>query len=131
MIEIYQRAGKEVDHAVPRSRVRVARMIYVTDSVDQAKRDLRNSDLGAAKVTGRLNQYIPQCGTRDDLTMEYMIDRGSFFCGDPDTVYDKIKTFYDAVGGFGVLLSLTGKDGETTINANAPCVFSCPRSPRV
>lgn len=110
MIEIYQRAGAEARRDAPRSRVRVARMVYVTDSVKEAKRDLRDIDLGAAKVTGRLNQYIPAGGTRDDLTMEYMIDRGAFFCGDADTVYDRIKNLYDEIGGFGVLLLLAGKD---------------------
>ena len=113
MIEIYQRAGAEAGRSTPRSRVRVSRMVYVTDSVAQAKRELGAVDLGAAKVTGRLNQYIPEGGTRDDLTMEYMIDRGAFFCGDPDTVYKQIKDFYDEVGGFGILLLLAGKDWGT------------------
>ena len=49
MIEIYQRAGAEAHRPTPLSRVRVARMVYVTDSVQQAKRDLRDVDLGAAK----------------------------------------------------------------------------------
>jgi alkanesulfonate monooxygenase SsuD/methylene tetrahydromethanopterin reductase-like flavin-dependent oxidoreductase (luciferase family) len=88
-------------------------MVYVADSVEEAKRDLRDIDLGAAKVTGRLNHYIPVGGTRDDLTMEYMIDRGVFFCGDPATVYDRIKSLYDEIGGFGVLLLLAGKDWGT------------------
>jgi alkanesulfonate monooxygenase SsuD/methylene tetrahydromethanopterin reductase-like flavin-dependent oxidoreductase (luciferase family) len=110
MIEIYQRIGAEAGRVAPRGRVRVARMVYVTDSVEQAKRDLRGVELGAAKVTGRLNHYIPEGGARDDLSMNYMIDRGVFFCGDPDTVYDGIKNFYDEVGGFGVLLLLAGKD---------------------
>jgi alkanesulfonate monooxygenase SsuD/methylene tetrahydromethanopterin reductase-like flavin-dependent oxidoreductase (luciferase family) len=113
MIEIYQRAGSEARRAAPRSRVRVSRMVYVTDSVAQAKRELGAVDLGAAKVTGRLNQYIPEGGTRDDLTMEYMIDRGAFFCGAPDTVYKQIEDFYHEVGGFGVLLLLAGKDWGT------------------
>ena len=47
-----------------------------------------------------------QIATRDDLTM---IDRGAFFCGDPDTVYNRIKEIYDEIGGFGVLLLLAGK----------------------
>lgn len=110
MIEIYQRAGEEAKRPTPRSRVRVARMIYVTDSLAQAKRDLSGIDLGAAKVTRRLDQYIPTGGVRDDLTMDYMIDRGAFFCGDPDTVYNQIKELYDETGGFGVLLLLAGKD---------------------
>jgi alkanesulfonate monooxygenase SsuD/methylene tetrahydromethanopterin reductase-like flavin-dependent oxidoreductase (luciferase family) len=110
MIEIYQRAGAEAHRLAPRSRVRVARMIYVTDSVAQAKRDLTGIDLGAAKVTRRLDHYIPAAGTRDDLTMDYMIDRGAFLCGDPDTVYSRIKELYEEIGGFGVLLLLAGKD---------------------
>ena len=113
MIEIYQRAGADARREAPRSRVRIARMVYVTDSVKEAKRDLRDIDPGAAKVTGRLNQYIPAGGTGDDLTMEYMIDRGAFFCGDSDTVYDSIKNLYDEIGGFGVLLLLAGKDWGT------------------
>jgi alkanesulfonate monooxygenase SsuD/methylene tetrahydromethanopterin reductase-like flavin-dependent oxidoreductase (luciferase family) len=113
MIEIYQRAGAEAQRPAPRSRVRIARTVYVTDSVAQAKRDLGAIDLGAAKVTGRLNHYIPAGGTRDDLTMEYMIDQGAFFCGDPDTVYRQVKDLYDEIGGFGVLLLLAGKDWGT------------------
>jgi alkanesulfonate monooxygenase SsuD/methylene tetrahydromethanopterin reductase-like flavin-dependent oxidoreductase (luciferase family) len=42
--------------------------------------------------------------------MEYLIDQGLFFCGDPDTVYEQIKALYDEVGGFGVLLQTCGKD---------------------
>jgi alkanesulfonate monooxygenase SsuD/methylene tetrahydromethanopterin reductase-like flavin-dependent oxidoreductase (luciferase family) len=113
MIEIYQRAGAEAHRPAPLSRVRVARMVYVTNSVEQAKHDLRDVDLGAAKVTGRLNHYIPAGGTGDDLTMEYMIDQGAFFCGDPDTVYHGIKDLYAEIGGFGVLLLLAGKDWGT------------------
>lgn len=113
MIDIYQRAGAEAHRSAPRSRVRIARMVYLTDSVQQAKTDLRDVDLGAAKVTGRLNHYIPAGGTQDDLTMEYMIDHGAFFCGDPDTVYNQIKSLYDEIGGFGVLLLLAGKDWGT------------------
>ncbi len=113
MIEIYQRAGTEARRPAPRSRVRISRMVYVTESVAQAKRDLGAIDLGAAKVTGRLNHYIPTGGTSEELTMEYMIDRGAFFCGDPDTVYKQIKGLYDEIGGFGVLLLLAGKDWGT------------------
>jgi alkanesulfonate monooxygenase SsuD/methylene tetrahydromethanopterin reductase-like flavin-dependent oxidoreductase (luciferase family) len=110
MVESYQRAGDEARRAAPRSRVRVARMIYVTDSVSQAKHDLSAVDLGAAKVTRRLDHYIPSGATREDLTMNYMIDRGAFFCGDPNTVYNQIKELYDEIGGFGVLLLVAGKD---------------------
>jgi alkanesulfonate monooxygenase SsuD/methylene tetrahydromethanopterin reductase-like flavin-dependent oxidoreductase (luciferase family) len=113
MIAIYQRAGDDAQRPAPRSRVRIARVVYVADSVRQAKRELRGAHLGGALVGGRLDQYIPPGGTRSDLTMDLLIDQGVFFCGDPDTVYDQIKAFYDAVGGFGVLMLVVGKDWGT------------------
>jgi hypothetical protein len=64
-------------------------------------------------VGGRLDQYIPEGGSRADLTMEYLIDSGVFYCGDPETVYNGIKSYYDAVGGFGVLMLVVGKDWGT------------------
>lgn len=66
-----------------------------------------------ALTGGRLDYYLPPGGTRADLSMEYLIDQGVFICGDPDTVYDRIKRFYDAVGGFGVLMLVVGKDWGT------------------
>ncbi|MGZ9129856.1 MAG: LLM class flavin-dependent oxidoreductase [Candidatus Binatia bacterium] len=54
--------------------------------------------------------YFHPLQVATDLTMEYMIDRGAFFCGDADTVYHRIKNLYDEIGGFGVLLLLAGKD---------------------
>jgi alkanesulfonate monooxygenase SsuD/methylene tetrahydromethanopterin reductase-like flavin-dependent oxidoreductase (luciferase family) len=111
MIDTYLRAPSQT--VMPnRSRVRVARFVYVTDSVEQARRDLRENDLGSAKA-GRLDEYIPAGGTRDDLTMERLIDQGAFFCGDPDTVVGQVRHFYDEIGGFGVMLLVCGKDWAT------------------
>jgi len=95
-----------------RSRVRVSRMIYVANSAKQARTELRDCDIGAAKFN-RLNEYIPEGGTRDDLTMEHMMDEGVLFCGDPDTVTNMIRRFYDELGGFGTLLLVCGKDWGT------------------
>lgn len=132
MIEIFQRVGAETGRPSARSRIRIARMVYVTDSVAQAKHDLGGIDLGAAKVTGRLNHYIPAGGTREDLTMEYMIDNGFFFCGDPDTVYNKIRSFYDEIGGFGVLLLLAGKDwGDREQRERSMRLFMSEVAPRL
>lgn len=55
MIEIYQHVGEETRRAAPRSRVRVARIVYVTDSIEEAKRDLRDIDLGT-----RTNRRVRQ-----------------------------------------------------------------------
>jgi alkanesulfonate monooxygenase SsuD/methylene tetrahydromethanopterin reductase-like flavin-dependent oxidoreductase (luciferase family) len=95
-----------------RSRARVARFVYVADSVDQARRDLHECDVGAAKL-GRLDQYIPVGGTRADLTMERLMDQEVFCIGDPDSVTQQIRRLYHETGGFGVLLLVCGKEWGT------------------
>ena len=95
-----------------RSKVRVARFVYVTDSKEQARRELRDLDLGSS-VNGRLDEYIPEGGTRSDLTMERMIDEGAFFVGSPDDVVRQVRAFHGELGGFGTLLLVCGKDWGT------------------
>ncbi len=111
MIGIYLRTPHRRGTAPAREKVRVARVVYVTDSVAAAKRELHGADLGGALV--RMDHFIPPGGTRDDLTFEHLIDSGVFFCGDAETVYRRIKGFYDEVGGFGTLLLVMGKDWGT------------------
>jgi hypothetical protein len=60
-----------------------------------------------------MQHLLPPGGSNADLTFEKMIDRGIFYCGDPDTVYEGIKSAYDEVGGFGTLLLIVGKDWAT------------------
>jgi len=110
MVEIY--LGTEGPAARPPTRgaIRISRFVYVADSLAQAKRDLAAFEIGMPARQGRLDMFIPDGGTRDDLTMELMIDLGMFFCGDPDSVYDQVKALYDEVGGFGVFLLTCGKD---------------------
>jgi alkanesulfonate monooxygenase SsuD/methylene tetrahydromethanopterin reductase-like flavin-dependent oxidoreductase (luciferase family) len=111
MIDTYLKTPNKRGAAPTRSRVRVGRVVYVADSVAQAKRDLHGSDLSHAY--GRMQHLIPPGGSNADLTFENMIDRGIFICGDPDTVYQGIKDLYDEVGGFGTLLLIAGKDWGT------------------
>lgn len=111
MIDTYLQSEHKRGPAPARSRVRVGRVVYVTDSVAQAKRELRGGDL--AHALGRMQHLIPAGGSASDLTFEKLIDNGFFICGDPDTVYEGIKNVYDEVGGFGTLLLITGKDWGT------------------
>jgi alkanesulfonate monooxygenase SsuD/methylene tetrahydromethanopterin reductase-like flavin-dependent oxidoreductase (luciferase family) len=111
MIDTYLQSEHKRGAAPARNRVRVGRVIYVADSVAQAKRDLQDADL--AHAYGRMQHLVPPGGSNADLTFETMIDQGFFICGDPNTVYDGIKNLYDEVGGFGMLLLITGKDWGT------------------
>lgn len=109
MIDLYLRA----DPKASRERVRIARVVYVCDSVKQAKRELHGSDLEGALSAGRLDAYLKEGDTRADLSMEYLMDHGGAFCGDPDTVYEGIRRLYEELGGFGTLMLTTGKDWGT------------------
>ena len=111
LIDAYLQSPHRRGARPARSRVRIGRVVYVADSVAQAKQDLRNADLSHAY--GRMQHLLPPGGCNANLTFENFIDSGFFMCGDPDTVYRHIKRFYDDVGGFGMLLLITGKDWAT------------------
>ena len=110
MIQAYLRGTNTRGVPPSRDRVRVSRVVYVADSLAQARRELHGADFAGAVIGGRMDHFIPKGGSRADLTMEYFIDREIFFCGDPERVTRQIRDFYAEVGGFGVLLLVAGKD---------------------
>jgi alkanesulfonate monooxygenase SsuD/methylene tetrahydromethanopterin reductase-like flavin-dependent oxidoreductase (luciferase family) len=110
MISTYLAATNPAARAPSRAAVRVARFIHVSDSVESAKRELAHADLIPVVSTGRLDGQIPAGGSRSDLTIDSLIDRGVFICGDPDHVHAQLTEFYREVGGFGTLLVVGGKD---------------------
>jgi alkanesulfonate monooxygenase SsuD/methylene tetrahydromethanopterin reductase-like flavin-dependent oxidoreductase (luciferase family) len=112
MLDTYME-GENDDIPVRRSRARVARVVYVAETDEQAYKDMENVDLGIPLSGGRLDQYIPEGGTRDDVTMVNLMKSGDFFGGSPDTVYEGLKNFYDEVGGFGTLLIVAGRNWGT------------------
>jgi alkanesulfonate monooxygenase SsuD/methylene tetrahydromethanopterin reductase-like flavin-dependent oxidoreductase (luciferase family) len=112
MLSIYMNSEHKRGPAPARSRARVGRVVYVCDSVAEAKRDLRDAELRHAY--SRMPHMVPQgANPADFISFERLIDSGFFFCGDPDTVYGHIKNLYDEVGGFGMLLLIYGKDWGT------------------
>jgi len=112
MLNIYMSSEHKRGPAPARSRARVGRVVYVCDSVAEAKRHLRDSDL--VHAYSRMPHFVPKgANPADFISFERLIDSGFFFCGDPDTVYDHIKNLYDEVGGFGTLLLIYGKDWAT------------------
>ena len=52
----------------------------------------------------------------DDTAIEALVDAGFYVLGDPDSVAAQLKAFYDAAGGFGTFLMVTGKDWTTREN---------------
>jgi alkanesulfonate monooxygenase SsuD/methylene tetrahydromethanopterin reductase-like flavin-dependent oxidoreductase (luciferase family) len=101
--------------ALGREMLRVCRYVYVSESVEQAKADLR-ATLEPSVAHHKRNfphhflHSLPPSGLVEDVTLDFLIDEGHYFIGDPDRVYELLRNFYAETGGFGTLLLLKGKD---------------------
>ena len=132
MIETYLAGSNKRGKPPARDRVRVSRVVYVADSVKQARRELHGADFAGAVSGGRMDHYIPEGGSRADLTMEYFIDNDIFYCGEPERVTRQIRDVYEETGGFGVLLLVAGKDWATPARrARAMKRFMAEVAPRL
>ncbi|MFY9693368.1 MAG: hypothetical protein WAK35_06460, partial [Xanthobacteraceae bacterium] len=49
----------------------------------------------------------------DEVTFDQLAEAGVYHLGDPDTVANELRQFYEACGGFGTLLIVTGKKWAT------------------
>jgi len=117
--EIHERGDTYVQaaHAAglggSRAIFRVTRFVHVGETDGQAREELRE---GATYVLERrkrenpamLQDLIPLGGSLDDLTYNHMVDSGRYWVGSANTVYENIRDYYDACGGFGVLLLAVG-----------------------
>jgi alkanesulfonate monooxygenase SsuD/methylene tetrahydromethanopterin reductase-like flavin-dependent oxidoreductase (luciferase family) len=131
MIKTYLGTPNAADPPQP-DRIRVARYVYVADSVAAAKRDLRDADLVPVRSGKRLDAHIPPGGTIEDLTIDYLIDREVLMVGPPDRVYGQIREFYEKSGAFGTLLLVTGKDwGSNEQRAESMRRFMTEVAPRL
>ena len=104
------KTGKSPD----RSMWRVARDIYVAETTEEARREVKEGTLArdftdyffkmVPKIRGNLNIFKSDKSMPDsDVTIDYMIDN-LWLVGSPDDVVAQIEDLYEQVGGFGVLL---------------------------
>jgi alkanesulfonate monooxygenase SsuD/methylene tetrahydromethanopterin reductase-like flavin-dependent oxidoreductase (luciferase family) len=105
---LYVESARAAGRTPSRRDFHVAHIVYVGETDEQARNDAR-AGLTSYLETGKreplhFQKRIPQGGTMDDVTYEYMMDTGYYWVGSPDTVYQRIKDYYDESGGFGVLL---------------------------
>jgi alkanesulfonate monooxygenase SsuD/methylene tetrahydromethanopterin reductase-like flavin-dependent oxidoreductase (luciferase family) len=111
--DIYLDAAAARECRASRNIFRVTRFVYVGETDRQAHDEVIE---GATYVLDRrkrenpavLHDVIPPGGTLDDLSVDYMIESGRYWVGSPDTVYDRITSFYQGCAGFGVLLLAVG-----------------------
>jgi alkanesulfonate monooxygenase SsuD/methylene tetrahydromethanopterin reductase-like flavin-dependent oxidoreductase (luciferase family) len=105
-----QKAGKSAD----RSKWRVARDVYVAETMEQARREVLEGTLGrdfkeyffrlVPRIRGSLDIFkIDPTMPDSEVTLEYMLEN-MWIVGGPDDVAGKIRELYEYLGGFGVLL---------------------------
>lgn len=103
-------AGRIAD----RSKWRIARDLYVAETTEEARRDVREGTLArdfidyffkiVPKIRGNLDIFkVDKAMPDSDVTPDYMMDN-LWIVGGPDYIVQRIKELYDYVGGFGVLL---------------------------
>jgi alkanesulfonate monooxygenase SsuD/methylene tetrahydromethanopterin reductase-like flavin-dependent oxidoreductase (luciferase family) len=105
-------------HQPSRRKIRSTRVIYVAPSDKQARDDMRESY--AKTIAWEIQntphhqiERIPEGGTLQDITFDYLVDTGNLFVGSPATVQRRIEEHFDKTGGFGVLLFHAGRDYAT------------------
>jgi alkanesulfonate monooxygenase SsuD/methylene tetrahydromethanopterin reductase-like flavin-dependent oxidoreductase (luciferase family) len=115
----YARAAKEAGRSAPLTNLAVARYVYLADSHREAMDELRpdiNYELGYQVRRGLIqmltrNYNMPLKG--DAVTFDELAEAGVYYIGDPDMVAKQLREFYEASGGFGTLLIVTGKKWAT------------------
>jgi alkanesulfonate monooxygenase SsuD/methylene tetrahydromethanopterin reductase-like flavin-dependent oxidoreductase (luciferase family) len=110
--DLYRDHASAAGQSVPRSCFHVAHVVYVADTDREAIEDVRESLSVLLEERKREGPYLArrlQPGqTLDDLTFEYMRETGYYWIGSPDSIAETIAEYYDASGGFGMLLIFAG-----------------------
>jgi alkanesulfonate monooxygenase SsuD/methylene tetrahydromethanopterin reductase-like flavin-dependent oxidoreductase (luciferase family) len=105
-----------------RSDLHATRVIYVAESDQVARDDMRESYTETirweiANTPHHQVERIPKGGTLQDITYDYLVDTANIFIGSPDTVHQRIVEFYRETGGFGTLMIHAGRDYATRESA--------------
>jgi alkanesulfonate monooxygenase SsuD/methylene tetrahydromethanopterin reductase-like flavin-dependent oxidoreductase (luciferase family) len=117
--ERYARAAKAAGRLAPLKNIAAARYVWLADSRREAMDDLRadiNYELTYQIKRGliRLIKSNYDIGIKgDDVSFDQLADAGIYCLGDPDSVTKQLREFYEAAGGFGTLLIVTGKKWAT------------------
>ena len=120
--EQYARAAREAGREAPLKNITASRIVYIADTQREAIEDLRPAvthEVGVQAERGFLKMLSRVFGLdvpNDERAIEALVEAGFYILGDPDGVAAKIKDFYDAAGGFGTFLIVTGKDWTTRAN---------------
>lgn len=117
--DMYEQYASAVGISGARRNITASRIVYIADTYEEAVEDLRpavtheisvQAERGFLKMLKHVfNLDVPN----DERAIDVLADAGMYLLGDPDSVAAKIEEFYDAAGGFGTFLIVTGKDWAT------------------
>jgi len=114
--EKYARAARAAGHTAPLRNITASRIVYVADSRREALEDLRPAvthEVGVQAERGFLKmlKHVFDLEVPNDArAIEHLAAAGMYVVGTPDEVVAELTKFYEASGGFGTFLVVTGKD---------------------
>ncbi|HEX7781486.1 MAG TPA: LLM class flavin-dependent oxidoreductase [Sphingobium sp.] len=116
--DIFAEECKRVGRTNPRSQIRGCAFIYVADTMEQARDDIRDAvnvsiEHHKSVYPHHYKTLIPENGVLADVNFDHLVDIGNMIVGDADHVYRGVRDFYDRAGGLGMFLLLAGKDFGT------------------
>jgi limonene 1,2-monooxygenase len=117
--DMYDKYARAAGITGARKNITASRIVYVADSYEEAVEDLRSAvtyEIGVQAERGflkMLKNVFKLDVPNDERAIEVLAEAGMYLLGDPDSVAARIREFYDASGGFGTFLMVTGKDWAT------------------
>ena len=102
-----------------RRNITASRVVYVSDSHEEALEDLRTAVTFETSVQAErgflavLKNMFDVEIPNDENAIEALVEAGFYLLGDPDDVAAQIREFHRVSGGFGTFLIVTGKDWAT------------------
>jgi limonene 1,2-monooxygenase len=115
----YAAAARAAGRTSPRREIVGSRIVYIADSRRQAIEDMRAAVAYEVSVQGQrgflamLKRVYGLDVPNNANAIEALTESGFYIVGEPDNVAAEIKHYYDACGGFGTFLIVTGKDWAT------------------
>ena len=115
---VFDEAAGQAGRGPSRGNFTVCRVIYVAETDAEARRDMRASydktiRWEIAHTPHHQVERIPQGGSFDDITFDYLVDTGNLVVGSPETVHRRLLDLYGEIGGFGQVNFHAGRDYAT------------------
>jgi alkanesulfonate monooxygenase SsuD/methylene tetrahydromethanopterin reductase-like flavin-dependent oxidoreductase (luciferase family) len=112
-MEVYVEAAGATGNAPSRRAFHANHFVYVGENDRSAREDVLDDLAYVLERRKRetavfLQKHIPPGKTIETVTAADMVDNGYYWVGGPETIYQRIKDYFDESGGFGVLLMPSG-----------------------